>query len=81
MVVLGDGRFLVSEVPLCTHSIEAIEAALRKAPPQTPTPKSWTIDPAQKFPGGLVFKAHRVLCHSTVGLTVSEDKKKIHPAR
>jgi len=31
----------------------------------------------QRFRGGLVFKAHRLLYHSTLGLKVIEKKKKV----
>ena len=31
--------------------------------------------------GGLVFKAHRLLYHSTLGLRVIKKKKKHHPER
>jgi len=30
----------------------------------------------QRFRGGLVFKAHRLLYHSTLGLRVTKKKKK-----
>ena len=30
----------------------------------------------QRFQGGLVFKAHRLLCHSTQGLRVIKKKKR-----
>ena len=30
----------------------------------------------KRFRGGLVFKAHRLLCHSTLGLRVIKKKKK-----
>ena len=30
----------------------------------------------QRFQGGLVFKAHRLLCHSTLALRVIKKKKK-----
>jgi len=30
----------------------------------------------ERFQGGLVFKAYRLLCHSTLGLRVIETKKK-----
>ena len=32
------------------------------------------------FRGGLVFKAHRLLYHSTLGLRVIKKKKKKYPA-
>ena len=31
----------------------------------------------QRFRGGLVFKVHRLLCNSTLGLRVIKKKKKI----
>jgi len=31
----------------------------------------------QRFRGGLVFKAHRLVCHSTLGLRVIRKKKKL----
>ena len=31
----------------------------------------------QRFRGGLVFKAHRLLYHSTLGLRVTKKKKKV----
>jgi len=31
----------------------------------------------QRFRGGLVFKAHRRLCHSTLGLRVIKKKKRL----
>jgi len=33
----------------------------------------------QRFRGGLVFKAHRLLYHSTLGLRVIKKKKKVPP--
>ena len=30
----------------------------------------------KQFRGGLVFKAHRLLCHSTLGSSVTKEKKK-----
>jgi hypothetical protein len=30
----------------------------------------------QRFRGGLVFKAHRLFCHSTLGLRVIKNKRK-----
>jgi hypothetical protein len=30
----------------------------------------------QRFRGGLVFKAHRLFCHSTLGSRVTQKKKK-----
>jgi len=35
----------------------------------------------QRFRGGLVFKAHRLLCHSALGLRVIKKKKKKKTAR
>jgi len=35
----------------------------------------------KRFPGGLVFKAHRLLYHSTLGLRVIKEKKKKWPNR
>ena len=35
----------------------------------------------QRFRGGLVFKAHRLLYHSTLGLSVIKKKKVGGPAR
>ena len=34
----------------------------------------------QRFRGGLVFKAHRLLYHSTLGLRVVKKKKKVVPS-
>ena len=34
----------------------------------------------QRFRGGLVFKAHRLLYHSTLGLRVKKKKKGDSPA-
>ena len=34
----------------------------------------------QRFRGGLVFKAHRLLHHSTLGLKVMKKKKKVRPS-
>jgi len=34
------------------------------------------VNNVQRFRGGLVFKAHRRLYHSTLGLTVMKKKKK-----
>ena len=31
----------------------------------------------KRFPGGLVFKAHRLLYHSTLGVRVIKKKKKV----
>ena len=36
---------------------------------------------APRFRGGLVFKAHRLLCHSTLGLRVMKSKKKSNSRR
>jgi len=33
-------------------------------------------EPVQRFRGGLVFKVHRILHHSTLGLRVIKKKKK-----
>ena len=33
----------------------------------------------KRFRGGLVFKAHRLLCHSTLGLRVIKKKKRHAP--
>jgi len=35
----------------------------------------------QRFRGGLVFKADRLVCHSTLGLRVIKKKKKKRSAR
>ena len=34
----------------------------------------------QRFRCGLVFQAHRLFCHSTLGLEVIKKKKKFHNA-
>jgi len=36
------------------------------------------VAPVKRFRGGLVFKAHRLLYHSTLGLRVIKKKKKLH---
>ena len=38
--------------------------------------EQWTKGNVQRFRGGLVFKAHRLLYHSTLGLRVTQKKKK-----
>jgi len=35
----------------------------------------------QRFRGGLVFKAHRLFYHSTLGLRVIKKKKKVPPIK
>ena len=35
----------------------------------------------QRFRGGLVFKTHRLLYHSTLGLIVIKQQKKIHRSK
>ena len=35
----------------------------------------------KRFQGGLVFKAHRLLYHSTLGFRVIKKKKKDHQSR
>ena len=50
-----------------------------KAQRRTPAARD-TMD-VQRFRGGLVFKAHRLLYHSTQGLRVITKKKKSPPAK
>jgi len=57
-----------------------------ETPPEGPAtchPSSPPRPPAQRFRGGLVFKAHRLVYNSTLGLRVIKKKKKSivsHPA-
>ena len=61
MAVLGGVLFLMSEVPLY------LQRRLRSR-------LSW-VKSACQVPGGLVFKAHRWVYHSTLGLRVIQKKK------
>jgi len=42
-------------------------------------PSSASLQQGQRFRGGLVFKAHRLLYHSALGLRVIKKKKKVNP--
>jgi hypothetical protein len=39
-------------------------------------PRNRTSSSVQRFRGGLVFQAHRLLCHSTLGLRVIKKKNR-----
>ena len=65
----------MSEVPL--HAKQAPEL---QGPDESSGPDKWSrpdesSGPVQRFRGGLVFKAHRLLYHSTLGLRVIKKKK------
>jgi len=76
MEVLGGGWFLMRKVPLYwgvsdTLSVgRSCSSTLRES--WTPAPPSAST----RYKGaGLVFKGHRLLCHSTLGLRVIKKKK------
>ena len=45
--------------------------------PSSPAPGIMIGFRVQRFRGGLVFKAHRLVYHSTLGLRVIKKKKKV----
>ena len=59
--------------------MEEVANARSKSVPQVLTSKQLLHVNVQRVRGGLVFKAKRLLYHSTVGLTVMKQKKKSRP--
>jgi len=90
MVVLQGGLFLMSEVPLHYVRERAARAVARYSSRMPRSfvvqaaaiavvachPHHVLVQHVKRFRGGLVFKAHRLLYHSTLGLRVIKKKKK-----
>jgi len=88
MVILGGRVFLMSEVPLYALNPEPQTLTPQTLNAQVAGPVGGGVGVAariaplreqedvKRFRGGLVFKAHRLLCHSTLGLRLIKKKKK-----
>jgi len=78
-MALGGGRFLMSEVPLFACFLK--NNAMINLKNVAPSVVSGTLDEThqhrnvKRFRGGLVFKAHRLSDHSTLGLRVIKKRR------
>ena len=64
------------DLPLSTRDRESEREIERERASERERERARDRETDQRFRGGLVFKAHRLVYHSTLGLTVIKKKKK-----